>query len=1080
MGSALKIYRASAGSGKTFNLALEYIRLLIQREDSFRHTLAVTFTNKATGEMKERILKELFLLATARPSAYRENLLQEFKLDEQQLQQRAASVLTQILHHYSHFSISTIDRFFQQVIRSLVRELGLYGGYRIELDDGKVLEEAVSDMMDALDHSGGGELLNWLIRFSEDKVEKSLVWNVKGDIQSLGREIFKETYRQLSSEELEIVGDKNRLKEYRINLEAFEKAFVDRLKELGRQAIAIAKRHGLNLEDFSYKKQGGAMVFAKWANGLTGLVSNRVLGLVDTPEAWYSKSSPTELKQAIEAAYGEMNICLIQGLELYEEELLMYNSIQEVFRNYYTLGLLSDLSRHIRHYEQEHHVMLLSDSSQLLQTLINGEDLPFVYEKIGAYINHFMIDEFQDTSLMQWGNFKPLLQNALASGYGSLVVGDVKQAIYRWRSSDWSLLSEQIVDELKGSCELEELTLPNNWRSREGVVHFNNAFFTFASQALQDKINASLQDAIGAAHLYERFSKRILKAYDSCTQVVLEGRKGGYVCFQHVGDNDKKVDVQAQVLEKIPEVLDDILSRGYRFKDIAILVRKGAEGRAIADYLMQVEQNEGRTYPFISDDALVIASAQQVQLMLAFLRFSIYPEDEENAFCLALLYGVLVEKREESEVLKKIADSSKDYIRSLQFISEEQRLLWYAVPQNTSFEACRAIQRLWHLSLSGDVFLQAFMDLVWEFEKQKGGGIQPFLQWWEDEGCRKTLESSAAQDAMRIMTIHKSKGLEFKVVLVPFADWNIIPESTQKTTLWCRPQVSPLDDLPLLPINYSKNLKDTLFADEYYIETIQSYVDNLNLAYVAFTRAEEELWGFISSKKESISTLLASAFALLASSGYHPDSPELELEAVSWDEVEGIFEVGTKGQGDGASQSAPVMMESDDYMLVHNPESKMMLHYRSKDFFTQNASINYGLLMHRVFCDIRTKADIPQVVRDLIDRGELTQFDAEAFMQKLYKSLEDERVSLWFSGVYEVYNERDILLPGGGILRPDRVLVREQEALVIDYKFGLHKDRKYLRQLGAYKKWVKALGYEEVKAYIWYFELGEIEEVFLV
>lgn len=1084
MSNTLKIVRASAGSGKTYHLALEYIRLLFLRADSFRHTLAVTFTNKATGEMKERILWELYLLLSGGESSYKAILQSEFHLDDAAIKAKASDILKRILHHYSYFSITTIDRFFQRVIRAVVRELGLYGGYRIELDEDTVLQEAVGRMLDALDDGASKQLLRWMMDFSEDKMGREQSWSLHADILRLGKEIFKETYRELDVKEREAFTDKQGLLAYRQDLVVFSQNFEDKLKALGRRAIACAEREGLALTDFVYKKTGPVTIFGKWAQGESPALSVRVLALLEGVERWSGKSESEDKKASIASAYGGMSACLEEGVEHYTQGKVVYDSIQEVFKNFYSLGLLSDLAGHVRAYEKEQNIMLLSDSSQLLQALINGDDLPFVYEKVGTYIRHFMIDEFQDTSGMQWSNFRPLLENGLASGNMSLVVGDVKQAIYRWRNSDWSLLSEKINVEMRNSCSLEEHSLPYNWRSKEKVVHFNNSFFHFASRYLQDEINDSLHTSATDVSLKEEFSERILRAYNACMQEVPSFRcdGGGFVRFESFDGSGSQQDKEEMALSKMMTALEELLSSSYRMGDIAILVRTKKEGRAIAQCLLNNERPEGGLYPFVSDDALVIGGSSMVQLMISFLRHSLFPDDEENNFCFALLYKTELEKMIDSEALTSLSSQSKTYFASLGFLTNEEREFYGDLPKNTAFEACRAVQRLWGINVSDDVFLRAFMDMIWDFEKQQGGGIQRFLDWWDEDGHKRALESTATEGAIRIMTIHKSKGLEFKVVLLPFACWEIMPQAkgTQGSTLWCRPSVPPLDSMPMLPVRYSSRLKDTIFANEYYTETIQSYVDNLNLAYVAFTRAEEVLWGFFpSGTKSSLAALLEVGFQYFSSSSYHASTQEIEKTAFSWDVEQGVFELGNcKQSRDREGVEAVSSRECNfHYDSVQNLDEMLMLHFKSTDFFTQDARINYGVLMHKVFCEIETQDDIEKVLLQLMDSGELGQEDVDSFRENLDNSFKDERVQLWFSGQYDVYNERAVLLPGGSKLRPDRILSKGEEAIVIDYKFGQLKDRRHYKQVLSYKHQLQKLGYTEVKAYLWYFELGDIEEV---
>ena len=537
----LTVYRASAGAGKTHKLTGEYLTLLFTGPGAFRRILAVTFTNKATDEMKTRIVDELYNLASGRKSDYVELLKSTYSLTEVQVRKQAAKILIDILHDYSAFNISTIDRFFQQTMRAFTREIGLQGGYGIEMDQELVLTTAIDNLLSDLEKPESKDLLGWLLRFAEDKIESGGEWNLRKDIMALSREVFKESYKAFSEAVGRDIEDKKALEDYKNELYGIIRSVEATAKELGERGLAILNKYGLKVTDFKGGSRSPLTLLDRLVQGEMKEPSATFIGLADNLDGCFTKTVSLGTRQIIGCAFEDgLNDC-IKGIISLFGNLTAYNTAREIVRYYYTLGILTDVSRQIAAYREEKNVMLIADTTELLSKVIEGSDAPFIYEKTGTHVDHYMIDEFQDTSGMQWNNFRPLIEESLAHSRDNLIVGDVKQSIYRFRNSDWKLLDEQVQADFS-SEEIHEETLKDNWRSCRNIVEFNNALFTTLPGVLQAVYNEALSVSSLSEEQRAAFFTKIMSAYDKSFQQVPPPfmQKDGHVRIEFLsGDNEK-------------------------------------------------------------------------------------------------------------------------------------------------------------------------------------------------------------------------------------------------------------------------------------------------------------------------------------------------------------------------------------------------------------------------------------------------------------------------------------------------------------------------------------------------------------
>lgn len=1071
----LTVYRASAGAGKTHKLTGEYLTLLFNGPGAFRRILAVTFTNKATDEMKSRIVSELYNLASGKKSDYVDLLQSAYSLTEEQVRKQAAKILIDILHDYSAFNISTIDRFFQQTMRAFTREIGLQGGYGIEMDQELVLTAAIDSLLGDLEKPESKELLGWLLRFAEDKIENGGEWNLRKDIMALSREVFKESYKAFSEQVNRDISDKKALETYKNDLYGIIRSVEANAKELGERGLAVMNKYGLKQEDFS---RGNITVslFAKLAQGEMKTPNATFCNIADNIEACFKKTTPIGTRQIIGCAFEDgLNNCIKSIITLFGN-LTAYNTAREIVRYYYTLGILTDVSRQIAAYREEKNIMLIADTTELLNKVIGGSDTPFVYEKTGTHVDHYMIDEFQDTSGMQWNNFRPLIEESLSHARANLIVGDVKQSIYRFRNSDWKLLDKQVKADFSAE-QLREDTLKDNWRSCRHIVEFNNALFTTIPEVLQVFYNETLSaSSLNEEQQAEYFTK-IMSAYDKSYQQVPPPfqKKDGHVRIEFLSGDEEK-DWKDEAMERIPEILQQLQDNGYALKDIAILVRTNQEGAKVADTLLSYKEehpSEQYHYDIISDDALFISSSAAVRFIISVLRYLKNPEDMINGRIALYSYQVLTGTFGTEET-----SFPPEIIRSL-----------HALSRQSLYEITEGLFRLFSVNFpeNEQVFVQAFLDMISEYGQKESADLGRFLKWWDETGYKKTIATPDAQNAIRIMTVHKSKGLGFKAVIVPFGDWEIDHKPTKPVILWCHPEEKPFDRLHLVPVRYGQGLANTIFAEDYFRERLHAFIDNLNTLYVAFTRAKEELIVFSPRPKkikeetgdvERISTLTDALWAgLHTTAGTTRDGEPLISLPDSFNLADGIFELGNWWHPVSQKENGETEEIEMTNLKSISPDDRLRLRLHGKGFFFDNERRKHGTLMHEVLSHIHTRKDIPVSVETYRLSGVINKEEAAELKQRLGNLLDNPEVAPWYNGEARILNEVDILFGNGLSKRPDRVMITGDRVIVVDYKFGEHPDKRYHSQVRNYLKLIRQMGYEQVEGYLWYVELDQIEAV---
>jgi len=1071
--SSLKIIKASAGSGKTFRLTREYLELLMANPTSYRNILAVTFTNKATAEMKTRILQELYKLSRGERSGHSSYLQQVANLDAEGLKGRATIALNLILHNYSSFSIGTIDKFFQKVLRGFARETGLQSIFRVELNQNLVLSKTIDELLFRLDEFPG--IKTWLTSYANERIKSGKSWNFRKNLNSMGKQIFRENFKLFDKEIREKLFDKEFLNAFRKKVHQEKNMIEENYRSRGTKAMNLIGKTSLEVDDFPRKGSGYIGFLLKASRGIVPESYTIFFQATDNQEKWATKSS--RKKDEIHQLMNDGLLKIMKELkEIHEEKYSLYVSCDLVLSNLYALGILSDISTLLHEYTNENNLFLLSDSARLLNKIIDSNEAPFIYEKTGTIFNHYMMDEFQDTSTLQWQNFRPLIRESLSSGYRCLVVGDVKQSIYRWRNSDWNILAEELEAQFKSlGTEIENLRY--NWRSNKNIIAFNNAFFSLAIHQLVQFFNKKFSDTAASDEFREELEQKMLNAYSDILQIPPENlnKDGGFVqckIFEKPDDEDP----ETPAWDELTRTIETLLDAGNHYREIAILARSNKESKQIAEFLFDKKRDKNTGLPedldLISDDAISLANAPAIKLVIACLRYMTDPSDDISLLQVQNEYYFYILNTSET---KHLVPEENQKMKPPEILEKKLNIL-KSLPL---YEMVEEIVAMFGLNkMNGQLLhVQSFLDQVLSFSVDGPADLYSFLQWWDENGASLSVNIPEEQDAIRIFTIHKAKGLEFKSVIVPFADFSFRPGGDTDDYLWCTSIEHPFDEIPKIPIGLTSAMGKSHFFKEYFMEEMQNQVDNINLLYVAFTRARENLFVISTKKKNSKSNSNNVDIAELvyeSLSKKHPMStstPTFDLTEYFTPE-QGIFQFGTL-----STKKEEIKLPGEVLQINTIPAGKTPSGTRFKlnsmDYFNIEENkirkhADHGKIMHSVFESIATRDDIEKAADKMVFEGKINQEEKPEIIKMLKECLSDNRVKEWYSGRYTIRNEAEILLKNGGILRPDRVMVEGSKAIVVDYKFGEITGKHYTRQVQNYMYYLRKIGYDKVEGYLWF------------
>ena len=1076
--STLTICKASAGSGKTHKLTGEYLKLVFDPKIKFRNVLAVTFTNKATAEMRERILEAISAIANGKKSDYESDLCKTFSLTADELRSRAQTLLKQMLNQYSYFKISTIDSFFQQVIKSIAYELDLDSGFTLELDDKSVTDNAVSRMID--DFGAKSDEGQWIMQTIGDKMDKGNRWEIQSETSNFAVKAFDKINDKNKDKPIkELIAE---IGDFKSKLRQIRDSYLTKANTIGKNAVAAMEKAGLTFNDFTNKDKGTVwkyfVVCASAQSEDETKYGKRVAEQRDDIDKMMKDKAaqsrfiqaglPKMLQQLTEMSDGD-------EFKSAKSAVLALEHINKLALAYRVLQLQKDIC-------DEQNLFLLRSTMPFLNKMIDNSDAPFIYEKFGYTLNHFMIDEFQDTSTMNWQNFLPLIWNKVAEGLPSLIVGDVKQAIYRWRGGDWNLLDNQVQEEFGiPTSEIEKEKLKSNWRSLKNVVLFNN----WCVKAISNMMGKFIGDMVDAECYKSEYLDIFNRTYSDAEQEIPEKNANteGFVSVDYIDVSD--VDTDEATGEWVVNQLDRLAELGYQPGDIAILVRSKKNGAAVANCLAKAQGDNpelASRYRFVSSESILLGNNQAIRLLVSAMQFLLTPEVTYAQAQLVWLYHAInsglkaAAERIQQTVFDKEATSVweqmptefaslKNSFRQLDLIQLSSRLtqVFFGLPHQ--------------ISATDRPFINEFEDRVQTFSERNGSNLQLFIDWWNDKGFQQTITMNDRQNAIQIMTIHKAKGLEFKAVLLPYPS-PIKPHGTD--IIWCETDTEPFKDFSPIPLGYKQELAQSVFTESYYKEQFMRHIDNLNVLYVALTRASRDMRICVTHKNEK-----------------EGDSNDFQDTKI-WHKLRDLAptdsaaaNVGIVCDDDritiGVEQPYKSEIEADNIteeVTRQCPTTRARVDIRchSKDFFAgvdfdRVQNINMGKLYHHIFEYIKYADDVADAVREVINEGYIEADKAETYERAVAKFIAKQPD--WFSLKWKVFTEQSIMLADGEnrIRRPDRILESDSEVVVIDYKFTSHHNPEYNQQVGVYVDALRELTGKKVTGYLWYVWPNEKVEV---
>ncbi|RKS15560.1 exodeoxyribonuclease V subunit beta [Flavobacterium sp. 120] len=1031
---SFSIYDASAGSGKTYALVKEYLKIILvaPKNDAYRNILAITFTNKAVHEMKSRIVGSLSEFAKDEPSEKAQDLMQDLAIDTElsiiQIKTKSQQIIKHIIHNYAAFDISTIDKFTHKVIRAFAHDLNLPMTFEVTLDTENLLIEAV----DAIIAQAGEDetLTKLLIDFTMEKTDDDKSWDISREILETGRLVLNENNRNeithfQDKSITEFVEIKNKLSEACKDLEKQTIIFAE-------EALTLIDKNGIDVKSFSR---------GTFPNHITSIQQGKFNPKNKTFHEFddIAINKTAKDRAIIENLIPEFLLILTKVYTAFEK----INFYKAFLKNITPLSLLNTVSNELAKIQEEQNVLSISEFNAIIHREIQNQPAPFIYERLGERYRHFFIDEFQDTSEMQWQNLIPLIDNALSGqdDFGVkgtlMIVGDPKQSIYRWRGGKAEQFIELSKDQNPFNNPDKRLEhLDKNYRSYSQIIEFNNDFFKLISNEFEH---------LDYKDLYENHSHQ--KTND---------KTGGYVNISFIPkvetseDDEETLDKTDLYVLATLNTIQKVLQQGFQYKDIVILTRKRSQGIAIANYLTE------QRIPLLSSETLMIQNATEVRLIIHLLKYLKNSSDLES----------------KANFLQYLAQNSQDKLPIHDFIARGMALFQETDFENwlMSFDVSLSFQNIRKKSLYeavetiiakflnpkvSNAYVQYFLDIVLERDIRNQAGISDFLNFWDKNAEKFSIPSPEGTNAVRIMTIHKSKGLEFPVVIFPFAeeDYSLKP----KDKLWLNAEEQDFG-LPKVLIDNSKAVEGfgVEAAEVYNQKKQEELLDNINVLYVALTRAEEQLYVIsnmnLSSKGEFPKNNMCSFFI-----NYLGNKGEFAEDKLEY-EFGNPAKLSSAKQHIDTSKTIPLVSE------ILNPKNIKIAQREALMWGThQQEAIEYGNVIHEILSFVKTKNDVDLAITKSIENGLITFDQKEIVFNTIQEIVNHSELGICFAEGNEVLNEQTIIQKEGKTIKPDRmVLTKNKEVLLIDYKTGTH-NVKYQQQLENYQTAIELMGYKVIK-----------------
>lgn len=1029
MNKNFQIFRSSAGSGKTYTLALSFIALALKGgrygyEDYYRKILAITFTNKAAAEMKERVLEYLNCLANHEDKdGVLDWLLVETSLEKKEIFKRSAVVHKHILHHYADLGISTIDKFTYKIVRTFANDLGLSHNFDLEMDTYKIIQPVVALLLSKISDGGGG-LSNALVNFAMQKAEDGKSTNIENDLEIFTQQLFKEEISKYTDGNLLTVRECMQVKK---DLKIQKEACLQNIEKLADNVCVFFDANGLTKDHFLRGTYFNHFTFNVGQENKKWMPSDALKRNI-AKDIWYADGKKTEIKDLVDLLKPQLNQFYTDLIVLLTE----YNSVKAILKNIYAIAVLNELMAEIRNFKKENNIEQIAEFNKKIHKVVTNQPSSFIYERLGERYNHYLIDEFQDTSLLQWQNILPLIADSLDYGK-SLIVGDGKQSIYRWRGGEveqfFQLPNIYNGDQLlykkdwenKLNTHFNEDNLKHNFRSRKNIIDFNNQFFENTKTLLSDKV---------------------IGIYDKQEQGNSFAKDGGYVHIELFGD--KENNFKDLILEKmVAEIKKLKTENNYSFKDVTILCNSKKSVAMVAESLSNSK------IPVISNEGLLLNKSVKVNVVIAILQ---YLQNPKSAIAKTVITEYLFNtslKLENAHTLNfnlKTDDGFSAILKKASIFINSSMLM-----QESLYEMVEQIIRVFNFK--EDIYLGFFLDVVLSYSENKGSSLTEFLIWWEERKLKEAIVIPEGTDAVKVMTVHKSKGLAFNVVMIPF-NWE---DRKKNQDIWVDTSNHFNKDLPSALINGNKDLEQSYFRDKYLNEKEMSLLDSLNKLYVAMTRPKERLYIFSKSlpdkipedfkKKGDLNSFLYA---------YDDDFPILigdaDLMHVYKDESSNTFSVKTRNKLDWREVIS----------LKHTAEEIW-------DIETVNIKRDWGKLLHLALSDIHYLWQQESVIDKLYKAGKCVKEDYEKLKLTISELLNHTEIISYFTDEWEVKTEKEILMANGKTYIPDRLLFSKDkdEVIVIDYKTGAVKDKHEI-QITEYANALRLMGKANIKRILIY------------
>lgn len=1092
------INKASAGSGKTYTLVKEYLIMLLGKKteggnyildkhpnDNHRYILAITFTNKATEEMKSRIVETLDVLASnPDESPYITDLTTMLGASKDDISKSAGIAERQMLEDYTNFNVCTIDTFFQKILRTFAYEVNLSSNYGVELNDEYVVELGVNNLKTRLHDESGKKnksLSHWLWMFVQDSIKNGSSWDVfykpkskktvDNSLYNFAKVLTNEVVKKNSKQLFDFLADPKNIQAFNVALNSGISNLIPKVKECVSNIYELLKGPDIKANNY----------FTKFLDAMNN--SANPFLIKDLDKKVEKKIADQSFVNKNSAKVNESAICLY--LEQIRDYGTVYASYKKILDLTYQLGLLGDINASMQDFANENNTILLSGTNDIVKRIIDGCETPFIYERIGMYLHNFLLDEFQDTSRMQWENLLPLVRNGLANGHDSLIIGDVKQSIYRFRNSDPQLLHSQLkVDFSNDSIKYNEG--PSiNWRSARNIVHWNNAFFRFLSMALNmDEFYADVEQEVSPKN--EKLPGHVVVARREIPDKKKDTDGSNDSKTESNDNNDNDSNFKEWAIEKMIVDLQSLLARGFKQKDIAVLSNTNREGQLAISRIMKWNiENPDKQMKVVSEESLLVISSPAVRIVVNILkmldRCEAHNEDGREMPMVLRRFeanrseGMDTSEAFEDAIVSKDEDIA-DYIDRLYETSKSACL-------DSVVEQIIKSQLSKQMTEENTPYLLAFLDSVVDFMSRYGSNIHHFLKWWDKVGPGLSISSPDNIDAIRVITIHKSKGLQFPCVLIPMFDWNFDQSSIEwiETAGFKDKLPKGVAIPPIVPVK--RDNKRTLFDNEFKKIARSNIMDSLNKTYVACTRAQYELIIYTENNKEL--GLQLSQFLETCRNNNNGIAPTPTENC----DPDVVYELGKP-----MLRSDIPALNSDDNALPDNVESRIMPPYSvvsdvdrwkltSPDIIidVRGTTRWVGEMLHKVMESVRTPKNLKKAFGRALHRGMITEEEHDEYLALLSKRLADPRVADWFANDNRLMLERSVTIGGNGQKRPDRVVMKPNgEIIIVDYKFGDRSDdndTKYKRQVAGYKRAVcDALGCRPdcVSGYVWYIHSGDI------